>query len=110
MFPFLPVVVKEAPFTQIVKQFIMGEEKLFLVFKAQEGRKSFPMLLDGLDTLKEENIGKLFPLVTPVEEKDSGNVYHIVTLGNPKGPYILVSHCIESRDFVDARFLSIKKV
>lgn len=107
MFPFLPVVLKETKYLKVVKQFVGGVEKFFLYIKPVEGRrKGLFLLLDNFDLLKEENLSKLFPFVTSFKRKHCDYTYHIVTFGNPKGPYILVWYDL-AKKFVGARFVDV---
>lgn len=84
-------------------------EKMFLFLKpTTRWRNGFPIFVQSEKMLKEENVTDLFPFVHNFIVDSEEYIHHLVTFGNPKGPFLFASYNFRSKDFVDARFVDLE--
>jgi|GEM_PF-6824505 hypothetical protein len=83
--------------------------KIFLFLKpTTRWKNGFPIFVQSEEMLKEENIKYLFPFVHDFTIDSDEYIHHLVTLGNPKGPFLFASYNFRSKEFVDARLVDLK--
>lgn len=98
-------ILKDGKCSQVMK---VGWKTFLFLKPTKRWKNGFPIFVQSEEMLKEENVRVLFPFVHDFTIDSDEYIHHLVTLGNPKGPFLFASYNFRSREFVDARFVDLQ--